>query len=252
MSAFPLANFYKRSFLIVLCSGLIGCGGTKVLEEPVPISLGPPLAASTNDQLTVSLDWVIVRDGPGSWARNADWDEYLIRFENRYPAAVSIRDIAVYDSTLTRQQSMGERKALVAASRRTARRYAGQGVEVKAGMGGGALIAAGVVGGIVYLLPGLGWEYQVLIFSVLSVISIIVWRKFFRTQPADTDQPALNRRGEQYIGRLFTLNEPIIDGMGKIRVDDSTWKIRGDDCKVGTQVEVTGVDGTILEVKCKD
>jgi inner membrane protein len=112
-------------------------------------------------------------------------------------------------------------------------------------------IAAGVVGAVVYLMPSLGWEYQVLAFSLLSVISIIVWRRFFRTQPSDTDQPNLNRRGEQYIGRLFTLNEPIVDGLGKIRVDDSTWKIRGEDCPVGSQVEVTGVDGTILKVRCK-
>jgi hypothetical protein len=112
-------------------------------------------------------------------------------------------------------------------------------------------IAAGVVGALVYLMPSLGWEYQVLAFSLLSVISIIIWRKFFRAQPSDTDQPNLNRRGEQYIGRLFTLNEPIVDGLGKIRVDDSTWKIRGEDCPVGSQVEVTGVDGTILKVRCK-
>ncbi|MFZ0467817.1 MAG: NfeD family protein [Thiogranum sp.] len=112
-------------------------------------------------------------------------------------------------------------------------------------------IAAGVVGALAYLMPSLGWEYQVLAFSLLSVISIIVWRKFFRAQPSDTDQPNLNRRGEQYVGRLFTLNEPIVDGLGKIRVDDSTWKIRGEDCPVGSQVEVTGVDGTILKVRCK-
>lgn len=112
-------------------------------------------------------------------------------------------------------------------------------------------IAAAVVGGIVLLAPAMDWEYQLLLFSILSVISIVVWRKFFLQKAADTDQPALNRRGEQYVGRLFTLNEPINDGLGKIRVDDSTWKIRGEDCPVGSQVEVTGVDGTILEVRCK-
>jgi membrane protein implicated in regulation of membrane protease activity len=112
-------------------------------------------------------------------------------------------------------------------------------------------IAAAVVGGLVYVMPALGWEYQVLGFSVLSVISIIVWRKFFRTQPTDTDQPALNRRGEQYVGRTFTLTEPIVNGEGKIRVDDSTWKIHGKDCPAGSQVKVTGVNGTILTIKCK-
>ena len=112
-------------------------------------------------------------------------------------------------------------------------------------------IAAAVVGALVYLSPTLAWEYQLLAFSVLSVVSIVLWRRFFRTKASDTDQPALNRRGEQYIGRSFTLREPIIDGIGKIRVDDSTWKIRGESCAVGTQVEVIGVDGTILEVRCK-
>ncbi|MGW8309937.1 MAG: NfeD family protein [Thiogranum sp.] len=112
-------------------------------------------------------------------------------------------------------------------------------------------IAAGVVGGLVYLMPHISWEYQILIFSVLSVVSIVVWRKFFRASPTDTDQPALNRRGEQYVGRLFTLEEPIVNGLGKIRVDDSTWKIHGDDCTAGTRVEVTGVDGTVLQVKLR-
>ncbi len=111
-------------------------------------------------------------------------------------------------------------------------------------------IAAGVVGALVYTMPSLGWEYQVLAFSVLSVISIVVWRKFFRTEPADTDQPTLNRRGEQYVGRTFTLSEPIVNGLGKIHVDDTTWKIHGKDCPPGSQVKVTGVDGTILNVKC--
>ena len=112
-------------------------------------------------------------------------------------------------------------------------------------------IAAGVVGGLIYLAPDLAWEHQVLTFSVLSVASIIVWRKYFRTTPEETDEPALNRRGEQYVGRVFTLADPIVNSMGKIRVDDTTWKIRGEDCAVGTRVEVTGVDGTILQVESR-
>ncbi len=113
-------------------------------------------------------------------------------------------------------------------------------------------IAAAAVGGLVFLAPATGWEYQILLFSVLSIVSILIWRRFFHQAPEDTDQPALNRRGYQYVGRIFTLKEPIHDGIGKIRVDDSTWKVQGDDCPVGTRVEVTGVDGTILEVSCKE
>lgn len=110
-------------------------------------------------------------------------------------------------------------------------------------------IAAGAVGALVWLVPAMGWEYQLLVFSVLSVISILIWRRYFRTQPADTDQPALNRRGEQYVGRTFTLDEPIVNGLGKIRVDDSTWKIAGTDCGSGTRIKVVGVEGTLLRVE---
>mgnify|MGYP001812732787 FL=1 len=113
-------------------------------------------------------------------------------------------------------------------------------------------IAAAATGGLVFLAPATGWEYQILVFSALSIVSILIWKRFFRQAPEDTDEPALNRRGQQYVGRVFTLKEPVQDGIGKIHVDDSTWKVRGRDCPAGTRVEVTGVDGTILEVRCTE
>ena len=105
-----------------------------------------------------------------------------------------------------------------------------------------------IVGVAVLVQPGIGWEYQLLIFAVLSVASIVVWRSYFRKHPIETDQPALNRRGEQYLGRTFTLEEAIVNGSGKIRVDDTTWKILGEDRPAGSRVKVVGVDGVILKV----
>ncbi|MBE9541419.1 MAG: NfeD family protein, partial [Proteobacteria bacterium] len=66
---------------------------------------------------------------------------------------------------------------------------------------------------------------------------------------AETDHPLLNKRGAQYIGRVFSLIEPIENGRGKIRVDDSIWTVQGEDCPVDTKVEVTSVDGTLFVVK---
>jgi membrane protein implicated in regulation of membrane protease activity len=110
-------------------------------------------------------------------------------------------------------------------------------------------ISAGVVGLLVLVMPDVGWEYQVFAFSVLSVLSILMWRLYFGKHPVQTDQPSLNRRGEQYVGRSFTLSQPIINGSGKIHVDDTSWKIHGDDCASGSKVKVIGVDGVILKVK---
>jgi membrane protein implicated in regulation of membrane protease activity len=110
-------------------------------------------------------------------------------------------------------------------------------------------ISAGVVGLLVLIAPDMGWEYQIFVFAILSVVSTLVWRLYLVKHPVQTDQPTLNRRGEQYVGRTFTLTEPIVNGSGKIRVDDTTWKIHGEDCPSGSKVKVTGVDGVILKVE---
>ena len=110
-------------------------------------------------------------------------------------------------------------------------------------------IASGVVGFILVLAPSLGWQYQFMVFSIFSIVSIAAWRLYLRKHSTQTDRPSLNRRGEQYVGRSFTLAHPIVDGMGEIQLDDSSWKIRGEDCDAGTRVKVTGVDGTILQVE---
>ncbi|MEJ1339164.1 MAG: NfeD family protein, partial [Candidatus Sedimenticola sp. (ex Thyasira tokunagai)] len=65
-------------------------------------------------------------------------------------------------------------------------------------------VSAGVVGLVLMLVPGLDWEFQVLSFAVFSVISVIAWRFVLKSNPTATDQPALNRRGEQYLDRVFT------------------------------------------------
>ena len=111
-------------------------------------------------------------------------------------------------------------------------------------------ISAGIVGFLLLAAPDLAWEYQLLIFAVISVVSALGWRYYQKKHPPpETDQPALNRRGAQYIGRTFTLAEPIVNGQGKLKVDDTIWKIEGADIPEGTQVRVTGVEGTTLTVE---
>ncbi len=111
-------------------------------------------------------------------------------------------------------------------------------------------IAAGVVGLLLLAMPDLAWEWQILAFALFSVVSIVLGRSYLKRHPIKTDQPTLNRRGEQYIGRVFTLDGPIVNGVGKIRVDDTSWKINGPECDAGDKVQVTGVDGVVLRVEC--
>ena len=110
-------------------------------------------------------------------------------------------------------------------------------------------IAAAVVGLLLLALPAISWELQFLIFAVLSVAAVACSRIYLRRNPTKSDHPNLNRRGEQYVTRVFTLKEAIVNGQGKIQVDDSTWKIEGEDLPAGAKVRVVGVASTRLKVE---
>lgn len=109
-------------------------------------------------------------------------------------------------------------------------------------------VAAGVTGAALWLVPGLGVEMQMLLFSVTAVASITGWTAYRQRHPAVSEQPSLNRRGSQYVGRVFTLDEPIVNGRGRLRVDDTVWRITGAELPAGTRVSVVAVDGTALVV----
>lgn len=109
-------------------------------------------------------------------------------------------------------------------------------------------ISALLTGTVLYFFPTLGWEVQVMIFAVLSIASAMIWHQYYVKNPIATDEPLLNRRGEQYIGRTVTIKEPIEDGRGKISIDDSTWKIVGQDCPIGTKVKLTALNNVIFDV----
>ncbi len=109
-------------------------------------------------------------------------------------------------------------------------------------------VAAVVVGIIMLAVTDLSWDFQLIWFSLLSVISIVAFRSYQKRHPQTSDQPTLNRRGEQYSGRTFTLESPIQDGVGKLKIDDTIWRIRGQDLPSGTTVKIEGFEGNSLLV----
>jgi membrane protein implicated in regulation of membrane protease activity len=109
--------------------------------------------------------------------------------------------------------------------------------------------AAVAVGLLLLAFPAMPLEAQLVLFGILSIIAVVAWRKYRETHPPQSDQPLLNRRGQQYTGRIFTLDHPIVNGVGKIDVDDSTWRVKGPDLEAGTRVRVVGVDGVVFVVE---
>ena len=110
-------------------------------------------------------------------------------------------------------------------------------------------LAAGVTGLVLFIVPGLSWQVQFLIFGVLAVASVVAAKYYLRRNPIETEDATLNRRGSQYIGHVFNLDEAIVNGVGKVRVGDGWWRAEGPDLPAGERVKVVGVDGNMLKVE---
>lgn len=96
----------------------------------------------------------------------------------------------------------------------------------------------------------LSWHWQFLLFALLSLVSVYVGRAVMaRTRGGDSDQPYLNQRQKGYVGRRFTLTEPLADGRGHLVIEDTVWEVAGPDLPAGTHVKVTGTDGMRLLVE---
>jgi membrane protein implicated in regulation of membrane protease activity len=109
-------------------------------------------------------------------------------------------------------------------------------------------LAALAVGALALVVP-LPWQVQLVAFAVMSIASLLLCRKYRRTSDEASDQPFLNRRVEALVGRVFTLEKPIVQGVGSVRVDDTVWRVTGPDCPAGTAVRVAKADGAHLIVE---
>jgi membrane protein implicated in regulation of membrane protease activity len=92
------------------------------------------------------------------------------------------------------------------------------------------------------------WELQLLMFAGFAVAAVPLWRRIARHKPGENSNPFLNRRAEALVGRVFTLDKPIIDGAGTVRIDDTIWRVAGPDAPAGSRVKVVQANGASLTV----
>ena len=105
---------------------------------------------------------------------------------------------------------------------------------------------------VVAVLP-LSLSAQWLLFSALAVVAVLVgYRYRKRNPPTSSDQPLLNHRTSRFVGTVQTLEQPIVNGRGRIKVGDTFWTVHGDDAPAGTPVRVLGADGMTLLVTTAD
>lgn len=110
--------------------------------------------------------------------------------------------------------------------------------------------------GLAALLVGLlsfgfspSWQLQILMFAIFAAAAVPLWRRVTRNAAdADAANPFLNKRADALVGRVFTLEKPIVDGAGTVRIDDTVWRVAGPDAPAGSRVRVVRADGASLTV----
>src|SRR6202161_1641095 len=110
--------------------------------------------------------------------------------------------------------------------------------------------------GLAALLVGLlsfvihpSWQLQILMFAIFAVAAVPLWRRIARSNAAvSVSNPFLNKRADALVGRVFTLEKPIIDGAGTVRMADTVGRAAGPDTPAGSRVRIVQADGASLTV----
>jgi hypothetical protein len=112
------------------------------------------------------------------------------------------------------------------------------------------LAAAAAAVGALDAAFGFGWQIELVLFAIFSVVFLFGGRTLLGKRKAlEGDMPNLNRRMYGYVGQLHPLEDAIVNGRGKVRIEDTLWEVTGPDLAKGVRVRVSGVDGMRLKVE---
>lgn len=97
--------------------------------------------------------------------------------------------------------------------------------------------------GLVYLL-GFSGAYAIIIFLALGVLVSIFGYKY-QKQTAQL----VNNPQNKMIGKIITLQEPILNNHARAKIGDSYWTLSGPDAPTGSKVKITQISGNVLIVE---
>ena len=108
---------------------------------------------------------------------------------------------------------------------------------------------AALASGLIVFRYEIGWQWQLVWFGGLSLVTVILVNRYLRKYPLESEAPLLNQRAAQLIGQTFELVDPIVNGRGSVHAGDTIWRVEGPVLPKGARVKVVGADGSILKVE---
>lgn len=112
--------------------------------------------------------------------------------------------------------------------------------------------SAALVGIIMLIAPELSWQAQLTIWALGSMAGIAGWVAYRKKNPVKaSDEPLLNQRGAQNIGRTLTLEEDLKAGAEiQVKLDDTLWTATStEDLKAGQAVKVIEAKSTMIKLE---
>lgn len=109
-------------------------------------------------------------------------------------------------------------------------------------------IASLATGLISWMLP-IPWPWQGILFALLTLISAFLWFRWTKWQTSRQTHIVLNQREHQMIGVTLTLDTALHNGLGHVKIGDSSWRVQADsDLPAGTKVTIERIEGITLRI----
>lgn len=107
-------------------------------------------------------------------------------------------------------------------------------------------LAAMATGLFLLALPNaLGIEGMLLLFAALALVFSFVGRAVYGSITKTTKPEFLGQRAQSLVDRSFLLETAIVNGEGRIKVQDSVWNVQGPDMAAGERVKVIAVENGV-------
>ncbi len=110
-------------------------------------------------------------------------------------------------------------------------------------------IAAMLVGVIALTYPAMTWEFQVVTFVVIALVSVAVGLSLRKRRAHSTGPQFVNLGTQRFVGQEGILESAILAGRGSMRFGDTVWPVTGPDMPAGARVKITASDGVSLTVE---
>lgn len=108
---------------------------------------------------------------------------------------------------------------------------------------------AAAVTGLLSLFIDLTIAGQLTLFGLATVLAVLGGHRWYLMHDVKSENPLLNNRAGQLIGRTVTVVETVSATSGRAKVADGEWPARGPDMAKGTVAKVAAVEGGILRLE---